>query len=274
MKEKRVLEMNRAGVLNIESASGEEVKPGFWRRQFQPQATWQQTAFDVIFGMVLPVLCFIFDPIVFRGNFFGGAPLFGQLTFLAYAIALIEISVLLVWLCGRERLGARAVAIGGLLLTGALISLLIGIVLLPLSLIGILFLVGILGFTPFLTAFVFWRNGRRAIQLPAGHISRARRLGALSLGLIFVLGAPLAVHLKIARIADDSLAQILESNGQEMAEATEKLRLIGYLTDTQTDKIVWAYHQERDPVRRERLARAYLTITGKDIEMRLTYLLD
>jgi hypothetical protein len=266
--------MNRAGVLNIEGAGVEEVKPRFWRRQFQPQATGKQTVFDVLFGIVLPVLCFIFDPIVFRGNFFGGMPLFGQLTFLAYSIAFIEILVLAVWLCGRERLGARAIAMGGFLLTGALISLLIGILILPLSLIGILFLIGILGFTPFVTAFVFWRNGRRAINLYPERVNRARKLGALMLGLIFVLGAPLAIHLKISQIADDSLAEILEGEERELAEATMKLRLMSYLTDTQTDKIVWAYHAEQAPVRRERLARAYLLVTGKDIEMRLTYLID
>ncbi|HEV7842869.1 MAG TPA: hypothetical protein VGO69_04190 [Pyrinomonadaceae bacterium] len=268
--------MERAGVLNIESAGGAEAKrkPGFWQRQFQQQATKKQKVFDVVFGVTLPVLCFIFDPIVFRGNFIGGAPLFGKLQFLAYAIAFIEISTLLIWLRARERLGAHAVTVGGFLYTGALISLLIGIVLLPLSLIGLVFGIGILGFTPFVTFIVFWRNGRRAINLCLERVSRERKLGALVLGIIFVVGGPLAAHLKISQVSHASLTKILEGDAREAEEASEQLRLIGYLTYTNTDKTVWAYNGEQDQTRRARLARAYLKITGKDIEARNTYLFD
>jgi hypothetical protein len=266
--------MERAGVLNIESAVEAKREPGFWRRQFQQQPTRKQTVFDVVFGIALPTLCFIFDPIVFRGNFIGGSPLFGQIQFLAYAIAFIEISTLLIWLCARERLDAYAVTIGGFLYTGAHISLLIGIVLLPLSLIGLVFGIGILGFTPFVTFIIFWRNGRRAINLCPLRASRERRLAAFVLGIIFVIGGPLAAHLKISQAAQASLTKILEGDAREAEEATEQLRLISHLSHTNTDKIVWAYHNEQDQARRERLARAYLKLTGEDIEIRRTYLLD
>lgn len=263
-------------MLNIESAGreGERRWRGFLQRQFQPQPTLRQTIFDVLFGIALPILCFIFDPIVFRGNFMAGMALFGKLQFPAYAMAFIEISALTLWLCAGKRLGHYAVAIGGFLYAGALISLVIGVVLFPLSLLGLLFGIGLLGFTPFLTSIVFWRNGRRAISLHPGGVNGRRSLVALALGLMFVAGVPLAIHLKISSVAQESLQKILEGDEREAEAAAERFRLIGYLTETETDKIVWAYHNEQDQARRDRLARLYLRITGKDIEARLVYLLD
>jgi hypothetical protein len=267
--------MNQAGgLLNI-GEGGRESEPGFWQRQFQPQATLKQAIFDVFFGIAMPVACFTFDPMIFRGNFMGGWPLFGKLQFPVYAMAFIEISALTIWLCGRRRLGDYAVAIGGFLYAGALISLLIGIILFPLSLLGIAFAgLGLLGFTPFFTALVFWRNGRRAFGLNPEAAGGRRKLASLALALVFVMGAPLAVHLKISSSAEDSLRKILEGDEREAAAAAEHLRIIGYFTQAETDKIVRAYHNEQDQARRERLARIYLSLTGRDIEARLTYLLD
>jgi hypothetical protein len=267
--------MNQAGgVLNIDGI-GREREAGFWQRQFQPQATLKQSIFDVFFGIAMPVACFIFDPMIFRGNFIGGWPLFGKLQFPVYAMAFIEISALATWLCGRKRLGDYAVAIGGFLYAGALISLLIGIILFPLSLLGIAFAgLGLLGFTPFFTALVFWRNGRSALAHNPEAAGGRRKLASLALALVFVIGAPLALHLKISSSAQESLRKILEGDEREAAAAADHLRFIGYFTQAETDKIVWAYHNEQDQARRERLARIYLSITGSEIEARLTYLLD
>ena len=41
-------------------------KPGFWRRQFGSNVTTKQKGFDWTVGVVLPLICFLFDPIVFR----------------------------------------------------------------------------------------------------------------------------------------------------------------------------------------------------------------
>ncbi|HKS26700.1 MAG TPA: hypothetical protein VJS44_02720 [Pyrinomonadaceae bacterium] len=269
--------MNGAGVLNIERGGVKEEGRWvrFWRRQFQPEATRGQTVFDVVFGIVLPILCFIFDPAIFRGNFFGGHALFERIQLPVYAMALIEISALTVWLCAGKRLAHRSAALGGMLYAGALISLLIGIALLPLSLIGILLLgLGLLGFTPFFTALVFFRNGRRAFHLGSETVGGERKLAAMALGLLFVLGLPAAVHVKVSGIAEESIEKILKGDETEAQAAAEQLRFISYFAGTETDKIVWAYHNEQNQVRRDRLARLYFRITGKDIEQRLTFLLD
>lgn len=269
--------MNGAEWLNIESGrgAGEGGRASFWQRQFQQEPTRGQIIFDVFLGIVLPILCFIFDPIIFRGNFFGGAALFGRIQLPVYLMAFIEISALTIWLCAGKRLGRRSVALGGFLYAGALISFLIGVVLFPLSVIGIALAgLGLLGFTPFFTALVYWRNGQRAFNLSPDEASAGRKFAALALALVFVLGLPVMAHLKISGITEESIQKILTDNEMEAEAAAEKLRFIGYLNPSEMDKIVWIYHDERDEVRRERLARMYFRITGMDIEIRRTFLLD
>jgi hypothetical protein len=73
---------------------------GFWRRQFMPATTRAQRIFDVLFGVVAPVLCFAFDPIVFKATDFGPA-LFPQYQPYAYMVSGLEILLLLIWIICR-----------------------------------------------------------------------------------------------------------------------------------------------------------------------------
>jgi hypothetical protein len=41
---------------------------GFWSRQFSNEVTSAQSGFDLIVGIMAPVLCFIFDPVVFNNR--------------------------------------------------------------------------------------------------------------------------------------------------------------------------------------------------------------
>ena len=43
----------------------DQPKPGFWRRQFGDEITLNQKRGDWIFGVILPLVCFYFDPIRF-----------------------------------------------------------------------------------------------------------------------------------------------------------------------------------------------------------------
>ena len=70
-----------------------EIRPRFWKRQFLGPATTPQIIFDVVFGIVGPVLCFVFDPVVFRGDFLS-EPLYADYQLFAYLVSSIEISVL------------------------------------------------------------------------------------------------------------------------------------------------------------------------------------
>lgn len=135
----------------------------FWIRQFEPVPTRSQELFDGIFGVILPILCFVADPIVFRGGFFGGPVLEGYQV-LAYLVSTIEIGVFIVWRTFRKQLVTFSAPFAGVLFAGGLFSAAIGIAILPLSMLALLVVIGILGFTPFLTAFVYFRSGVRAMK--------------------------------------------------------------------------------------------------------------
>lgn len=250
---------------------------GFWRRQFDDAPTKAQRRFDVTFGIVMPVVCLLCDPVVFRGGFVGGG-LYSGYALYAYTISALEIVALCAWLLAAGRAGRRPAALAGMLLAGGLFSFVVGLAILPYSVIGLLFvLIGALGFIPFLTAFVYLRNGWRAAGAVglAGRGSPGLAAAALACGFVFALGAPAAAHVSVKSEVAAALADARE--GRELSPARLRaLRLAGVASNSAAyDELVWAYQEERDPVRRERLAKAYEQVTaGGDINQRLAILSD
>ena len=180
------------------SAVAPRPSQGFWRRQFGEQVTPKQRYFDITFGFVMPVLCFVFDPIVFR-MWLSDEPgfLLGRWQFYAYTISALEMVALAAWLSGAAGRGRPPAALGGMLLAGGLFSLAIGVVLLPCSLLGLgFFFVGVFGFTPFFTAVVYLRNGWHAANPGrSGDDMSWRDAAEFALGFVFALGAPVLVRL-------------------------------------------------------------------------------
>lgn len=249
---------------------------GFWRRQFDDAPTPAQRKFDMVFGIIMPVLCFAFDPFVFRGGLMGGWGLYSKYQFYAYTLGTLEMVTLCAWLFSAGRAGKRPAALAGMLLAGALFSFVIGFSILPYSILGLFLLIGILGFVPFLTALVYLRNGWRA----AGAVGRAGKgspglaATALACGFFFALGAPAVAQMSVDREVAAALAEVRE--GRELSPARlRELRVAAASGSDAYDELVWEYHRERDPERRARLAKAYAEITsGDNIEGRLTLLLD
>ena len=169
---------------------------GFWRRQFGEQVTPKQRRFDVAFGFVLPVLCFVFDPVVFEGWLFGGPAFYQPLQSYTYTLSAMELVALAAWLFKFGAAGRPPAALGGMLLAGGVFSLVLGVLMLPLSLFGLLFLVGVFGFTPFFTAVVYLRNGWRATNPGrSGDDISWRDAFAFAFGFVLALGAPALVRL-------------------------------------------------------------------------------
>jgi hypothetical protein len=248
-------------------------RQGFLRRQWQAEATLAQLIFDVTVGMILPILCLVFDPIVFRGGYFGGAMLGGYRLF-AYGLIAIEIVALAVWLAAGKRAGEWCGVIGGAMLAGALFSVCIGIMLLPLSVLGLMFVVGILGFTPFVTAFIYWRNARRALKAAGARMSRAALWTTLALGALVPFGAPAFAHWRINRMIERSLAEVMSGDDVRANDARRRLTYLSHFASGDFDEMVRAYSRETNPARKEQLARAYHDITGSYIETRLYALND
>src|SRR5690349_8406254 len=122
----------------MSTISARTEQSSFWERQFVGQPTLGQIVFDAAFGIVLPVVCLWFDPIVFRSSL--GGPLVGRYTVVAGGAIGLGLLSLAAWMVVRR----PPAFLAGLLTGGALFASLLGIFLLPFSIIGLFVLIGIL----------------------------------------------------------------------------------------------------------------------------------
>lgn len=222
--------------------------------------------FAAAFGVVLPVVCLVFDPMVFRssGALFGGA-LFGAYKVVGYSAVGLGVASMTVWLVRRRPAGL----LSGLLAGGAAFALCMGVVLLPFSLIGLVIVIGVLGFVPFGTAWVCVRQARAAWQATGGG-GTAKRWAVV--GFLVACAGPWGLQVGGRAATDSATAAALSENPAEAERGLAALERLRFVVDA--DGLVWAYSREEDPGRRERLAAAYQRVTGGDVEHRLAVLND
>ncbi len=176
-------------------------RPGFFRRQFLLPPSRAQTVWDLLFGILLPLGCLACDRLIFgnrpgtSGSILFDGSIFGGAAPAAYTFILTEVALLAVWILLRRRVTRSAAFFAGPLLVGWVLSLVLAIGLLPISVIGLIVVIGFLGFSPWLTCFAFYRNWKMAGILCADHVSRKRRLLLSLAGIIFALTPALAVTL-------------------------------------------------------------------------------
>jgi hypothetical protein len=150
---------------------------GFWSRQFTDPITKRQVRFDLTWGVLVPVLALVLDPIIFKGGgTILGPPRLEHLRVLAYTCCSINVAILAVWLWRRRAPAPLAAFAGGALLGGAIASVLVGVVILwhywPL----LMTIVGVLQLVPFPLAFVLLRNSVRLLRRPLKDLAPSRWL--------------------------------------------------------------------------------------------------
>lgn len=268
MQEPDTLDENDTGV------SETEVKPGFWQRQFLDNVTTPQLVFDIAFGIVLPILCFVFDPIVFNGEFrnLSLGPDITEYKFLVYVFSAFAILTLSLWLILGRRSGSFTGVIAGVLLSGSVFCLLIGVLILPLTLLGLLVVIGVLGFIPFFTSFVYLRNSIRALNSAKVYSRQPTVVASLLLGAGLIISLALLTQWQVNRIITNSMKDLMSGDIRRAESAAQKLRHFGWAVDS--DQIAWSYYKETDQTRKDALAKAYSAMTGKDVNARLRVLLD
>jgi len=150
----------------------------------------RRVVFDLLAGIALPVLCIWYDPIVFIG---------GSWDFLVswrtpvYLLVALEIVALLGWLIYDTLTHRPSGLFAGMLAVGCAAATAVGVVILPMTLMGLLVLIGVLGLTPFLTAYVCGRNVCRALRL-SPEDSRWIHGGLFVLGVALAVGVPLLLE--------------------------------------------------------------------------------
>jgi hypothetical protein len=234
---------------------------GFWKRQFQAEATKKQKVFDGLFGIVLPVICFFFDPIVFRTNGFG-APLVGQFKPFAYLLSFVSVMALMAFLIWGAKLKWLNGFLSGLFAVGSIISLIVGIALFPFSLAGLVILIGALGFTPLFTAFVYWRNAVRAYKITKPVLGANLLVKSMILTAMFSLITPAIINIKIQK----GLETLQNGNPSEIRRTAQRLRFVAPLVDF--TKLYQKYDKTGNieiAEQNQALAESYKMLTGQDI---------
>jgi len=247
------------------------VKTGFWKRQFAPVVTRPQIIFDVIFGVLGPILCFVFDPVVFRGWLFG--PLFPEYQTFAYLFSGLQITLLCFWLLTGPGWQLWNKLMGGMLLCGAIFCVTMGVVLAPFSLIGLIYGIGALGLTPFLTALVYLRNSGRALRSESRGDESFVGVIIPASGILLVAGLPLLLSIQIHLTVSRAVTEIVQGDPQHAMFAARRLAPLRFLASAELDQIVNAYSASSDEKRKELLKSCYREITGDNIENR-AHILD
>jgi hypothetical protein len=230
---------------------------GFWRRQFRDAPTTKQKVFDWSCGVVLPVICVAADPIVFKGlSGTTEGPILGAFKSFAYLLSFISIMSMMAWLIWREKLGGMNAALSGLFAFGSFVSLGVGIVLLPFSIVGLILLIGVLGFTPLFSGFVYLRNSFRAFQQAAPFLEERVLVGLFLLALLFSFTVPFAINVEIARRMDN----MIRGDAQSIYANADRLKYFAPLIDFSA--LGRAYCRSHDNEKRRALADVYARYEG------------
>jgi hypothetical protein len=246
--------------------------------QFSEERTRPQLIYDIIFGIVAPIFCFWFDPIVFQHWFLpneGGQGILARYKLLVYLFSAIAICTLGLWLRFGSRSKKQSGIIAGVFLTGALFTSVLSLVLAPLSLAGVFFYgIGLLGFIPFFTSFVYWRNGIRALRQAKANLPRQSFVWSIISGIVLLIAIPTVVDQALSRIASESLQVVLsETTDSRLKEqATTRLNYFEWYINTR--EIIDAYGTETDKLRKERLTAVYQALTNQEIEEQIAIIND
>jgi len=242
---------------------------GFWKRQFGTIETESQAIFDVVFGLIAPVVVLIVDPVVFQGGFMPGRPLMPNYQGFAYLFCGLEMGLFLVWRSWHARITSISAGVGGALLGGSIFSLVMGVVLLPFTLMGLLILIGAVGFIPFLTGFVYLRSGVRAIKAQEKILTSTALTIVIVAALMSSVVSPYAASVVYSRLVSDAVTELIYSEDSEAQVAVNCLRRFPLIPASERERILQTYRMEKHAEKKEMLREYWKGLTGEELDDRL-----
>ena len=156
----------------------------FWQRQFTLDTTEAQARFDILFGVIFVIVWGIALPIVTYGEV-RKPLLLGYLHLLIYISGGAALMAQLLSSLVSIRFWWRPYWLISVLWLDILAALTVGVALLPLSVSLMPWLVGIIGFTPFFTAFTWFRISWRLLH-GTNQVARTTHRLAFSFGVFLV----------------------------------------------------------------------------------------
>jgi hypothetical protein len=245
---------------------------GFLKRQVDDHPTAHQVVFDLSVGVLLPVLCLLFDPL----------QMFGASRTQVWGFLALQMAALATWVTLLRRSSSLAAVFAGVLLTGASFSALLCVLMVPLALwmtvatIGWLyesvfglmptpgtdaFLWMFLAWTPLWTMLVYGRNTFRA-RRRAGTSASARIVRRVAFGgTVSIILASLFATQFMTRTA---LADVRSGDPARVERGTARLVRWEWYMNSSTS-LLGAYHGCRDADERLSYSNAFRAIRGYPI---------
>lgn len=214
-------------------------------------------------GVVLPLVLIVLDPAVFRATELGGGvAVLARMRPFAYVATGVSVAAMVAALV----LPTCPVVLNGVLGSGALFALVVGMAILPLSIIGTFAALGLglLGLAPFVIAFVY---GTVFLEHYQQRRHSSRRLTGTVVGAVFALAVPFLSQRIVIAAGTHAIDDAKSSDPTRRHSAVVRLKLLspflGY------DFLVDAYSHESDSLRQSSLKSAYREVTGEDMQARL-----
>jgi hypothetical protein len=219
-------------------------------------------------GILVPCLCLLFDPVVFQlGGFAVGAfrePLLWEWQPFAYAAILLAGALAAIYLLRPKLPDPLLSVMGGAFAAASLLALGLGCYLLPTSFLCLALLIGVLGFSPFLTSLAYFRAARRIWRQVV--LVRSRRTAVIGLfaGVVIYCATAYSIHVRVEHAFREAVASAAEGRPASLIV----FRVFG------DHRLLHAYQTETSEVRQQHLADAYRQLTGNNIDTRLYDLND
>ncbi len=230
----------------------------FFARQFEGTApTPAQRGFDVVFGIIGPIFCLAFDPFVFRPGLLS-EPMFDGFVGAVFGCGGLAMCAFIAWMVLPIASARRTVGfLAGLMFAGALLATVIGLALLPFSVIGLMVVIGMLGFTPFVSAFVYSRTAVRACRA-------SRSTPFVLAGAALALLGPTLIQVHVNRAVERALTDLASPDAPCAAAGAEVLHRYRGLVSYAAARNASAAFGD-DSAAREEFARRFQAATGRPL---------
>lgn len=210
--------------------------------------------FDILFGILLPLVCLYLDPCVFDSPVL--QPLIGHFQVFIHLTIFYEMILLSIWMAYPKHPLFFSIQFA----FGTLLALGIGLRIFPYAVSGILIYgLGLLGFVPWTAAIVFQRRVLESWDaIPAAEKSGSQLFFRIPLAFI-----PFTLFFA----ADCFVQKQMDNVTHGTPDSIAILKAVHPMANF--DPIVHQWRHEEDPMRKQQIADIYYGITGRDIAIRV-----
>lgn len=174
---------------------------------------------DILFVALLPVLCFYFDPILFA-NGSEGKPMFSEAIQIATYVCVAFL--ILIFFVSFLNISSRILKLltTGALLAGTMVASSIGVLLFPLTIIGLIIILGLLGFVPFFTASRFWKRYK---EFKLREIMQPDDLALIFLGFLIPFVPSILIYMQGTNVRSQIMADITSQDENRIHTAMNQI---------------------------------------------------